>query len=147
MIYDVSMTKDLKEIIRNKRNLKMEQTKGEEEVTRAPSGAADGEKMEGEVEEGGGGGGGRTCPWRRLRLRPPVEDDDRMTDESEEEEVARAPSSSAEEDEEGDEDADSAWPAGEGHSATLVGSRCFIYGGVDDRFLSLPPLPACALQS
>jgi hypothetical protein len=129
-------------------NLKMEQTK--EEVTLAPSGAAqqDGEKMEGEVEEvDSGGGGGRTCPWRRLRLRPPVDEDDRMTDESEEDEVARAPSSLAEEDEEGDDDADSAWPAGEGHSATLVGSRCFIYGGVDDRFLSPSSPPACALQS
>lgn len=65
------------------------------------------------------GVGRQTCPWQRLRLRLPVEEDDDATDEDHEEED--------------EEDDGGAWPAGEGHSATLVGSRCFIYGGVDDR--------------
>lgn len=71
------------------------------------------------------GVGRQPCPWRRLRLRLPVEEDDDATDEDHEEED--------------EEDDGGAWPAGEGHSATLVGSRCFIYGGVDDRS-SPPPL-------
>jgi hypothetical protein len=69
------------------------------------------------------GVGRQPCPWQRLRLRLPVEEDDDATDEDHEEED--------------EEDDGGAWPAGEGHSATLVGSRCFIYGGVDDR--SSPP--------
>ena len=77
------------------------------------------------------GVGRQTCPWQRLRLRLPVEEDDAEEDRVEEDR-----------DEEDEEDNSGAWPAGEGHSATLVGSRCFIYGGVDDR-LSPPLLCAC----
>lgn len=78
------------------------------------------------------GVGRQTCPWQRLRLRLPVEEEDDDDEDRVEEDRDR--------DEENEEDNGGAWPAGEGHSATLVGSRCFIYGGVDDRS---PPHPVC----
>lgn len=59
------------------------------------------------ASEPGHGGEGKkrwACPWQRRRVTP-------------------SPGVSK-----------SGWPALEGHSATLVGSRCFVFGGVDDRY-------------